>query len=125
MTSTTTKTITWTALYPAECDYGDEKRQMDKEKRFLLPYAEISSTAEDLMTILNDELDGVVSGLHVCHFAFETVIPHDSGCKDDGEILWRHLSEVSQNYISASRQRTYQVLLVSQGHAGEVEDQKL
>ncbi len=53
-------------------------------------------TAENLVTILDNELDSIISGLHVCHLALQAVIPHDSRREDDSKVLWRHLLEVSQ-----------------------------
>jgi hypothetical protein len=33
--------------------------------------------------------------VHVGHLTFETMIPHDCGRKDDGEVLGRHLMKVN------------------------------
>lgn len=46
---------------------------------------------EDGMTMLDDELHGQVLGMHVGHLLLETVIPHDGGREDDGQVLGRHL----------------------------------
>lgn len=52
-------------------------------------------TAEYFMTILDDELDSVVSGLHVCHLALEAVVTHDRGREDYSKIFGGHLYDIS------------------------------
>jgi hypothetical protein len=47
------------------------------------------------MGIFDDELNSVVFGMHVGHFAFEAVVSHDRWCKDYSEILGCHLPDIS------------------------------
>lgn len=51
--------------------------------------------AEDLVAILDDELHGIVFGVHVGHFAFQAVIPHYRRREDYSQVLGRHLWNVS------------------------------
>ena len=51
------------------------------------------------MAVLDDELHGVVFGVHVGHFAFQAVVPHYGGRKDDCEVLWCHLEDISTNRV--------------------------
>lgn len=51
--------------------------------------------AEDLMAVLDDELHGIVLCVHVCHFALETGVTHDSWREDDCKIFRCHLPDAS------------------------------
>lgn len=43
------------------------------------------------MAVFYDELYCEILRVHVCHLLLETVISHDSGREDDGQVLGRHL----------------------------------
>lgn len=52
---------------------------------------------EDIIAVLNEELDGLVLHLRVCHLAGKRFWTHYCRSKDDGDIEWCHLSKkVSQ-----------------------------
>jgi len=52
---------------------------------------------EDTVTVINDELDGDVLGVHVCHLALKARVTHDGWSKHDSQVLGRHLSDVSKS----------------------------
>jgi hypothetical protein len=52
--------------------------------------------AENLMAILDDKLDSIISGLHICHLALEAVVTHDSRREDHGKIFWCHLHRLAK-----------------------------
>lgn len=53
-----------------------------------------SSVPEDLVTVFNNKLNGGILSMHIGHFAFKAVVPHDGGCKDDSKVLRCHLHGV-------------------------------
>jgi hypothetical protein len=54
-----------------------------------------SLSAEYVMTVLDDKLDGVIFGVHVGHLAVEVGVSHNRGSKDNGQVLGCHLRCVS------------------------------
>lgn len=78
-----------------------------------------------LVAVLDDELNGIVFGMHVAHLPFQTVVSHDSGCKNDSNILGGHLSTVRYNFNSRNGWEAYQVLTLSHGHSDQMEYQEL
>jgi len=54
--------------------------------------------AEYLGTVLDDELNGFIFGVHIGHFTFEAGISHNRGCEYNGKILWCHLKDISTGH---------------------------
>ena len=52
--------------------------------------------AENLTAVLDNELDGVISRLHIDHFALEAMVAHDGRRKDNSKVFRGHLLDVSQ-----------------------------
>jgi hypothetical protein len=52
--------------------------------------------AEDLVAVLDNKLDSVISRLHICHLALKAMVTHDGRREDHGKILRGHLSDVSE-----------------------------
>lgn len=50
---------------------------------------------KNLMTVLDHELDCIISGLHIRHLTLEAVVAHDSWGENNGKVLRRHLLEIS------------------------------
>lgn len=48
---------------------------------------------KDTVRVLNNKLHGQVLGMHVSHLALDAQISHDGRCKDDSQVLGRHLEE--------------------------------
>lgn len=46
---------------------------------------------EYVVTILNDELNGNVLGVHISHFSFNVRVSHNCGREDHGQISRCHL----------------------------------
>ncbi len=77
------------------------------------------------MTVLDDELNCVVLGVHISHFSLEAVITHNRWREDDSKIFGRHLIHVSGSPSRKQLKSTYQVFTFSQRYASEMEYQKL
>lgn len=58
---------------------------------------------KDLMAVFDNKLDGVISGLHICHFALEAVITHYGWRENHSKILWGHLPNVNEVAIVSLR----------------------
>ena len=74
------------------------------------PCAELwYSAGEYFVTVFDNKLHCGVLRMHVCHFAFHTMVSHNRGCKDDSKILGCHLGGVSKlllNYDPQKREHT-------------------
>lgn len=55
--------------------------------------------------MVDEELNGIVLGMHIVHLSLSSEIPHEGWCKDDGQVA-----------------RGHQVLLTAVCYAGEMVD---
>lgn len=65
----------------------------------------IIESAEDFVTVFDDELHCVILGVHVAHLSFEAGVAHNGGCKDDSEVLGGHLDWVSGELAAQDGER--------------------
>jgi hypothetical protein len=65
------------------------------------------SAAEDFVAVFDDELDGIILGMHVGHFAFQACISHYSRCKDNSKVLRCHLKHINGSFFKVRYEGTY------------------
>jgi hypothetical protein len=54
---------------------------------------------KNLMTVLDHELDCIISGLHIRHLTLEAVVAHDSWGENNGKVLWGHLLKLADSSL--------------------------